>query len=327
VEATAALGDMFASYDRLFDRYLPASNTWSDDYYDRGVVYYARFARTGDATFLTKAHEIVLAYRQQYVEVQNYHIPPHWSLVRGLEIHYRLTGDELSRRAIAGIFAWGLSFFAAADRGLADLQNENSSYMENRIQARVLQGALSAYRLNASFTRADGITFAVSEWPARLRDMLNQILSVQKADGSYSWAQICGGQLNYMVGMLNDVLIEYYRDFEPDPRIPTAVEKANEYLWSTQWVTAEQGFKYSSVNCAPNPWGTNVGGVDAAGDLNGLMIASFGWLYQRTGDSKWLTRGDAIMSGLILQRWAGSYASSKQFNQAFSESYRYLGWR
>jgi hypothetical protein len=328
VEATAALGDAFATYDRLFDRYLPSSNTWEDDYYDRGVVYYARYARTGDITYLTKAHQIVLEYRQRYLEPNNYHVPPNWSLVRGLEIHYRLTGDDLSRRAVAGMFAWGLSPFSDTDGGNpADLQNENSSYMENRIQARVLQGALSAFRLNASFTRSDGITFSEAEWPARLREMLNQILSVQKADGSFSWVQICGGQLNYMVGMLNDVLIEYYRDFEPDPRIPVAVEKANEYLWTTQWIAAEQGFKYASVNCTPNQFGTNVGGMDAAGDLNGLLIASFGWLYQRTGDEKWKTRGDAIMSGLVLQRWAGAYASSKQFNQAFAESYRYLGWR
>ncbi len=327
VAATAALGEVFVSYDRLFDQYLPTSNTWTDDYYDRGVVYYARYARTGDVTFLSRAHDIVLAYRQQYLELQNYRVPPHWSLVRGLEIHYRLTGDVQSRRAVAGMYAWGLSPFANTGSGLADLQNPNSSYMENRIQARVLQGALSAYRMSASFTRSDGITFSASEWPARLRDILNQILSVQKSDGSYSWAQICGGQLNYMVGMLNDVLIEYYRDFESDPRIPIAVEKANEYLWTTQWLADDQAFKYASVNCQPNSWGTNVGGTEAAGDLNGLMIASYGWLYHRTGDAKWRTRGDAIMSGLVLQRWAGAYASSKQFNQAFSESYRYLGWR
>ena len=181
--------------------------------------------------------------------------------------------------------------------------------------------------MNASFARDDGVMFSASQWPARLREILNQILSVQKADGSYSWTQICGGQLNYMVGMLNDVLIEYYRDFEADPRIPDAVEKANEYLWTTQWIAADQAFNYASVNCTPNSFGTNVGGTEAAGDLNGLMIASFGWLYQRTGDAKWRTRGDEIMKGLVSTRWAGHYAGSKQFNQGFAESYRYLGWR
>jgi hypothetical protein len=201
--------------------------------------------------------------------------------------------------------------------------------MENRIQARVLHAALSSYRMGASFVRPDGYGGVIgpSTWPTRLRDILTKILSTQKPDGSYSWVQICGGQLNYMVGLLNDVLIEYYRDFEADPRIPGAIERANEHLWSTEWLPADQAFKYASVPCSPNPFGKNVGGPTPAGDLNGLLIASFGWLYQRTGDPKWKTRGDDIMAGLVSARWASNYTGSKQFNQAFAESYRYLGWR
>ena len=130
-----------------------------------------------------------------------------------------------------------------------------------------------------------------------------------------------------MVGMLNDVLIEYYRDFEPDPRIPASIAAANEYLWTTQWLAADQAFKYASVACSPNPFGTNVGGPSPAGDLNGLLISSFGWLAQHTGDPKWRTRGDAIMAGLVSTRWGQYYTGSKQFNQAFAESYRYLAWR
>jgi trimeric autotransporter adhesin len=330
VTETAALGSTFATYDQLFNQYLPTSNTWGDNYYDRGVVYYARYVRTGDATFLNKGHAITLAYRQQYLEANNYAASPHWSLPRGLELHYRLTGDTLSRRAVVAMFAHALLPLSMSPAGgKADLENTQMSYMENRIQARVLQGALSSYRMGASYIRPDtyGGELSPATWPTRLRTILNQILSTQNANGSYSWIQICGGQLNYMVGMLNDVLIEYYRDFEADPRIPSAIERANEYLWTTQWSAGDQAFKYASVNCAPNQFGTMVGGTEPAGDLNGLMIASFGWLYQRTGDVKWKTRGDAIMSGLILQRWAGAYASSKQFNQAYAESYRYLGWR
>lgn len=328
---TAALGGNFAKHDQLFDQYLPTQNNWEDNYYDRGVVYYARYARTGDVTFLNKAHAIVLAYRQQYLEPNSYGTSPHWSQVRGLEIHYRLTGDTLSRRAVAGMYAMGMvNFVVSSGGGLADIANTQGGVAENRIQARVLQAALSAYRMGASYTRPDGYApggaFSPATWPTRLRDILTKILSTQNADGSYSWLQICGGQLNYMVGMLNDVLVEYYRDFEADPRIPVAVEKANEYLWTTQWLPASEGFKYASVPCAPNQFGYNVGGPEPAGDLNGLVISSFGWLYQRTGDPKWRTRGDAIMSGMA-NTWATALTGSKQFNQAFAESYRYLAWR
>ena len=325
--ATRSQGGAFAKYESEFKRYADhhwkaTADAWEQNYYDRSLLFYAAWIRTGDPEYWRRGTMMALNYRRKYLEPNAYGIQPHWAQVRGLELHYRLTGDTMSRRAVAGIFAHGLSAFSMKLWGpKADIENPQSEYMENRIQARVLQGALASYRMNASYTRPDGLAFRASEWPTRLRDVLSKILSTQQADGSYSWVQVCGGQLNYMVGMLNDVLIEYYRDFEPDPRIPIAVEKANEYLWTRQWIPGEQAFKYASVNCA------KVGGMEAAGDLNGLLIASFGWLYQRTGDAKWRTRGDAILAGLVSQKWAGNYTGDKQFNQAFAESYRYLGWR
>jgi len=329
VAETALIGPDFARYDQIFLEKLPTTNTWEDNYYDRGVVYYARYARSGDATFLQKGHDIVLKYRKEYLEPNDYKSSPHWSQVRGLELHYQLTGDTASQTAVAAIYAQSLASFSRPIWGtppIPDLANPQSSYMENRIQARCLQAGLSSYRIGASYTGEYG-EFTPATWPTELRTMLNQILSVQKADGSFSWVQICGGQLNYMVGMLNDVLIEYYRDFEPDPRIPTAIAAANEYLWTTQWLPADQAFSYCSTLCAPNPFGTNVGGKEAAGDLNGLFIASFGWLYKQTADPKWRTRGDAILAGLVSDRWASNYSGSKNFNQAMSEAYRYFGFR
>jgi len=333
VSATRRLGGAFAKYEtdfkQLADRHWKArADAWEDNYYDRSRIYYVAWMRTGDLEYWRRGTMMALTYRREYLERNTYKSSPHWSQLGGLELHYLLTGDTLSRRAVAGVFAWGLSDFPTAKWGpLADIENPQSEYMENRIQARVLQGALAAYRLNASFTRSDGPAFPASQWPTKLRDMLTRILSVQKPDGSYPWVQICGGQLNYMVGMLNDVLIDYYNDFEADPRIPAAVERANEYLWTRQWLPAEQAFKYASVNCAPNKFGTNVGGIEPAGDLNGLMVSSFGWLYQQTGDPKWRTRGDAILAGLVAPRWASNYTGSKQFNQAYTSSFRYLAYR
>jgi hypothetical protein len=332
---TRTLGGAFAKYDtdfkRLSDRHWKArADAWEENYYDRSLVYYVAWMRSGDPEYWRRGTMIALNYRRQYLERNNYGTTPHWAQVAGLELHYLLTGDTLSRRAVAGAYAWGLLTFATARYGpLAAIENPQSEYMENRIQARVLQAALSAYRMGASFVRSDGYGGELSPatWPTRLRDLLNKILSVQRADGSYPWVQICGGQLNYMVGMLNDVLIEYYRDFEADPRIPAAVEKANEYLWTKQWLPADQAFKYASVNCSPNQFGRSVGGMTPAGDLNGLIIGSFGWLYQQTGDPKWRTRGDAIFAGLVAPRWVSNYTGSKQFNQAYTASFRYLAYR
>jgi hypothetical protein len=333
VSATHRMGGVFEEYDEEFkkfaDRHWKSGGAkWEENYYDRSLIYYVAWMRSGDPDYWRRATDLVLNYRRDYLEKNEYKTSPHWSQLGGLELHYLLTGDTLSRRAVAGAYAWGLFSFPTKRWGpKSDLENTQSEYMENRIQARVLQGALLAYRLNASFTRSDRGAFPASQWPEKLRDILNQILSVQKPDGSYPWVQICGGQLNYMVGMLNDVLIDYYRDFEPDPRILTSIERSNEYLWTTQWLPAEKAFKYASVRCAPNKYGTSVGGPEAAGDLNGLMVSSFGWLYQQTGDPKWRSRGDAIFAGMLASRWASNYTGSKQFNQAYATSFRYLAYR
>ena len=333
VSITRTLGGAFGRYDtefrRLADLHWKAdAGAWEQNYYDRGLVYYVAWMRSGNPDYWRRATTMALNYRRDYLEKNNHNTSPHWAQLGGLELHYLLTGDTLSQKAVAGAFAWGLSPFAQARWGpKADLENTQSEYMENRIQARVLQGALMAYRLNASYTRSDGPAFPAAQWPARLRDMLNKILSVQNADGSYSWVQICGGQLNYMVGMLNDVLIEYYRDFEADPRIPSSIERANDFLWRTQWIPGEQAFKYASVTCAPNKFGTSVGGMEPAGDLNGLLVGSFGWLYQQTGDAKWRTRGDAIFAGIFAPKWLSNYNGSKQFNQAYTSSFRYVAYR
>jgi uncharacterized protein YjdB len=331
VAQTATIGTTFAFYDTIFNKYLPpTTETWGDYYYDRGVVYYARYARTGDPAFLARGHKMVLLYRQGYLEPNGLASAPHWSFARGLELHYRVTGDTLSRRAILGMWDKTLyGLIVLRTNGLAQIEDTQISWMENRIQARALQVALSLHRMGVSYQRASGWggSLATADWPTRLRYMLDKILSTQNANGSWSWVQICGGQLNYMVGLLNDVLIEYYRDFEPDPRIPVAIEKANEYLWTTQWRPADGAFNYASVPCSPNPFGKNVGGPTPAGDLNGLLIASYGWLSNHTGDPKWRTRGDAIMAGMLQFRWYSAFIGSKQFNQGFAESYRYLGWR
>ena len=326
-----------AKYDDDFKRlanqhWKATGDAWEQNYYDRSLVYYVAWMRSGNLEYWLRATKLALNYRREYVERNNYGVSPHWAQLGGLELHYLLTGDTLSRRSAAGIFAVGMiNFSLPVGAPLAEIANPKGGTGENRIQARVLQAALSAYRMGASYTRPDGYApggaFSPATWPTRLRDILNKILSTQNPNGSYSWIQICNGQLNYMVGMLNDVLIEYYRDFEADPRIPVAIEKANEYLWTTQWLSGDQAFKYASVPCSPNAFGTSVGGPEPAGDLNGLLIASFGWLYQRTGDQKWRTRGDAIMAGLLSPGWSQSYSGSKQFNQAYSASYRYLAYR
>ena len=55
-------------------------------------------------------------------------------------------------------------------------------------------------------------------WGSWLEDGLAKVLSTQRADGSYGFPNTCGFSLNYMTGLLNDVLIKIHGAYEPDPR-------------------------------------------------------------------------------------------------------------
>jgi hypothetical protein len=324
------LGGAFAKYEDDFDQW--SEYWWSgggasqryDNYYDRALAYYVAWVRTGDPKYRTRADSILVAYRTDYLEANGYGASPQWTLVAGLELHYRLTGDTLSRRAIAGTYMHGLSGFYT--RG--DLHDLNNPYMENRIQARTLQTVLAGLRTQGTYAYPPyGWSIGPADWAPLARDILDQILSTQSADGSWHWAQVCGGQLNYMVGMLNDVLIEYHRDFEQDPRILPAVKKAVDFLWANEWDQTGQAFHYLSVHagCA------GTGGNDfLAGDLNGLLVNGFAWVYHMTGDASYKTKADAIFAGLVNNdaiTGGVHLGASKQFNQQYSVSYRYLGLR
>ena len=61
-----------------------------------------------------------------------------------------------------------------------------------------------------------------------------------------------------------------------------------------------------------------------APDLNNLISAGFGWVYRQTGDAKYRAAGDAIFAGGVTQAYL---AGTKQFNESYTSSFRYLGYR
>ena len=67
-----------------------------------------------------------------------------------------------------------------------------------------------------------------------------------------------------------------------------------------------------------------MGDTGPAGDLNGLMVTPFAWLARVTGEAKYHGQGDAVFAGLVRNAYL---PGSKQFNQAYALSYRYLGYR
>jgi hypothetical protein len=306
--ATARLSPVFQRYESDFRRYADShwnrtGAAWADDYYDRVQIYYAWWVRTGEVEFWKRATAMALSYRRDFLERNAYGASPHWSQLEGLEKHYLLTGDEATRVAVGRVAEQFLKL--QPELGIT------SSWWENRIQARLLQAYFLAWRLQAVGTTPQN-------WAALLDESLTKVLSTQTADGSYRFAALCGGSLNYMTGLLNDQLIKHYTYYKADPRIPGAVQGAVDFLWTTQWVPTAQAFKYNSVACA------GVGDETPSPDLNNLMVTGFGWLYTRTGNTVYRDRGDQIFAGGV----AGAYlAGTKQFNEEYTASYRYPAYR
>ena len=331
--ATTALGGNFARYESDFVKY--ANQFWASegatydadmyaDYYDRTLIYYAMWARTGNATYWARAGQMAYDYRTNYLEPNAYGSSPHWAQLEGLEKHYLLTGDDASRGAVV------------KTAYVLDLAYLNTHYMdgsagESRIAARVLHSQLLAWRLMPAGVPTmtfRGANMATVKWGPNVESAITKIAAWQVANGSYPAVVVCGGQLNYMVGMLNDVLIKTYDYYLPattsrsalQATIQTLVQKAVDYMWTTQWRPTNHSFNYASVNCSSK----SVGSQTSAPDLNNMISTGFGWLWKRTGNQQYLTEGDAIFDGGVTQAYL---TQTKQFNEEYTSSFRYLGYR
>jgi hypothetical protein len=182
--------------------------------------------------------------------------------------------------------------------------------MDNRMQARVLEAFLYAKKINAP-------SAAGNNWDSLLQSSLDKILSTQGADGGFHFAASGGYAVPFMVGMLDDALIDYYTTYRTDPRILTAVKKVLDYLWSKTWDERSRSFMYIEGDYAGER-------REPAPDLNNLILNGFGWVYCQTGDTTYRDRGDVVLSGAVKGAWLDG---SKQFNQAYTMSYKYAAFR
>jgi len=315
VSESRRTGVVWAKYERDFEfwankHWLASGADWAaGDYYDRVQIYYAWWVRSGQLEYWRRATLMAIDYRSRYLEKNNYGSSHHWAQLEGLALHYILTGDSRSRDAVERT-AQGLSSYYRRNA----LGKVNHQDMESRIQARSLLAALLAWEVQ----NGDPATGYAERWAKDLPLMLAQILKAQRPDGSFLWGGYCTSSINYMNGILNDVLIRYYTRFRPDSVIVSSVRRNADWLWATQW-RPDGSFNYQSISCQRNN-----SGPSRSPDLNGLFVTTYGWLYQQTGDGRYRDAADQIFS--TLQR--GTYLQgSKQFNQMYTMSYRYLAYR
>jgi len=311
--ASPASPSAFPTYESQFVTYAnqhwatEAAN-WTYDYYDRALIWYAWWVRTADPEYWRRGTIDAVAYRQQYVEASNYTMQPHNALLEGLAVHYLLTGDEASRVAVgkvAYLFSWMWTPYINCTQCTAN----GGEYVEGRIQARTLLSHYLAWMINA-------VGDQPTNWVSTMATDVTNILSTQQSDGSYRFVEWEMAHSNYMTGMMHDALIKYYTYVQADPRIPPAIKKTLDWMWATQWDPTVQAFKYLDFV-------TSTGGTTPYPDLNGLIVTGYGWYYQYSGNATYKTEGDAILAGGNAAYLDGY----KQFNQTYTQSYRYLFYR
>lgn len=301
-------GSMFAKYDADFAQY--EAYQWNlegercNNYYDRGLAYYAQWVRTGNPEYWRRGTLCVWNYRTGYLEPNNYGTSPHWSQVEGLEAHYLLTGDDSSRTAVKGVAKVLEYWLPYMD------STQMAGGFDDRIRARTIMATLTAWRINAGGNAA--------MYKTQLDQLLPKVLRTQSPDGHDAFLLTCQLSLNYMAGQLNDALIKYYLYYNKDPRIPPFVKRSVDFLWGSQWVESAKAFQYLSGVCP------TIGDTTPAPDLNNLIVNGFAFTYAQTHDATYKLRADATFEGAVL----GSFlAGSKQFNQQYTSSFLYLDMR
>jgi uncharacterized protein YjdB len=272
------------------------------NYYDAVLSNFAWWVRTGNVEYWKRANYFLMPYRDGYAVPNNYGMQPHIAQIEGLETHYLLTGDAAS--------LYGASTIATTFMGpwLPVLGDVTISWHDNRIQARILDFALTGLRL--------GLT--TRDFAADARLALTRILSSQSADGAYRLGAHCWQDTPFMNGILNTVFIKYYTYFEQDPRIPASIKKNLDFMWSREWLAADLSFKYLEGDCPGQ------GGPGPAPDLNLMISNGYAWYARYSGDGTYRSKGDQIFNSGVVNAYL---QGMKQFNENYHASFHYDPYR
>jgi len=274
--------------------------------YERAEIYYVWWARTGDTTYLSRAHQTAVNYRDNYLVPAQFGTSPHWSQMESMYLDCIIAKDQKSCDVLPNV-AYKLSGFP---------NNNYWGIAHPNTEARVMTRVIIALWMNEKA--------GSSQYSALLDSAIVRALRLMNADGYAPFASTCGGSLNYMNGMMYDALTRIH-DHRPKRIYNALIEQKakafGDFLWRTQWRgtanPADLSFNYVSVECK------GTGSPTSSPDLNGLMLPLFGWLGKTTGDQAWFERGDAVLSGMK----SASLYLYRQFSESYSSSYRYLGYR
>jgi len=251
----------------------------------------------------------------------------------GLGVHYRVTGDDDTRQKVGN----QAQFLFGATVGFNEMQVPDGN---ERLKGRTIVSGIDALLLNGPESQTWGQltpagTTAKSNAPlssvawqdawkgsVSLDSALTFSLQIENADGSFPSTSYGNGQKNYMVAML---LWSWIRDFEEnggDARIPPAVKRALDWMWTNQWDAGSQSFPYCSATGGDCTTGASPG-------LNGLILVPFQWYAAYSKDASYQAKCDQIASGLAADKVTqnGWTYYPKLFDEAYYRFFNTLAWR
>jgi len=274
--------------------------------YDRALGWYTHWLRGGDDVWRDRAVEWADGY-WNYID-PTYDPPPYNSSMHGIALHYLITGDPLYRTATLNVATFWRDLWGP------NLGNITHTFMNGRVQSQTLLAANYAFQVGDP------------GWDVTAAGFVDQILSTQQANGAFFFAESCGGQQNFMIGLSLGALIHYHTLVAADPRIPAAIENSLNYTWDNEWVSSAQAFRYNSVDVC---WGES-GNQTPSVTLNAYFPLPFYWTYAQTGNTIWRDRGDEIMDGVVNGAWWGDPFpgnGAKQYNQQIMTVGQSFYWR
>ena len=289
-------------------------NQWARDQtlYDHVMTTYQHYMQTADPKWFAMAWNMGNAYQRYFITGG---VQTEWaSNTESLVVHYWMTGDESTRGLVGRFTEWwtgAMNFYGFSLR---------DGYM--RVKGRAMLAQLDCVKIecNPGVDKYHNPYTTPYDLKTILPSELNQAFTLQVSSGLFPGDTLyAGGQKNFMVGIFLTAMTRYYDEYNADSRILPFVKKSLDYMMTSEWDVATQGFRYCTTtagdcNTVPQP------------GLNNLILPGYAWYFNTTRDPKYLGYADQLFAGNRSTRvyWLGYV---KQFDQAMYRIVNYYYWR
>ncbi len=267
---------------------------WGHTYYDSQRVFFKMADYTKDTKWNAAAQIAGNMYRDRYILPNNGGAAGWWIFAQGMAMDYLRTGDTSSKNAV-------------------DLLSRNASYANDFTDLEWTKTPDSCREVayNAmSMMWAEKLGYPHR---ARKEDLIKQLYShFDQAFVSQTYANVSPF---YMMLGTEALIMHFY--MTGDPQVLPAVKNAVDWLMANMWIPNEKTFQYHRLVDSD-------GGPTPAPDLNLIMLPAWGWVYNQTGDVKYINQGDLIFQGGVEKAYL---ILGKHFNQNYKWSTDYIYWR